>query len=84
MLGAGIGGLAYGFIEKTFPNMPTVPVLGKPGTVALAAYVLRGKVKFARDVGIAASVLAGYQLGKEGHILGDGIVPQVRGVAAQV
>lgn len=86
LIGSALGGLALGFIEKTFPNIPTIPVLGKKGTIALAAYFLGKRVPYSREIGIAAAVLAGHQLGKEGTISGDDdyVVPQVRGVAAQV
>lgn len=87
---AAIGGAAFGFIEKSFPNLPTIPMLGRAGTIAAAAYFLRGKLPaIAQDVGVAAAAIAGYQLGKEGKISGDDyvdgdIAPQVNGIAAQV
>ena len=91
MMGAGIGGAAFGFIEKTFPNMPTMPIIGRAGTVALAAYLLTrrggiGASGIVRDIGIAAAVIAGYQLGKTGKVAGDGDVmgDDVSGIAAQV
>jgi hypothetical protein len=77
LIGTGIGGLAYGFIEKMFPNMPTIPLLGKSGTVALAAYFFGGSHPIVKDVGIAAAAIAGYSLGKDGAISGYG------GLAAQ-
>lgn len=86
MVQGALGGAGYGLIEKMFPNLPTVPLLGKAGTVALACYFFRPKGILA-DVGFAAAVLAGYQLGKDGRISGDDddfVVPQVRGVASQV
>ena len=91
MIGAAIGGGALGFIEKTFPAIPTVPLLGKAGTIALVGYLCRnmGGVigSVARDVALAGAAIAGYELGKEGKISGDimGDIPsQVRGVASQV
>lgn len=87
MLGSAIGGAALGFIEKSFPNLPTVPLIGRKGTIALAAYVLHRRGTgggILRDVAIAAAVLAGYELGKDGRISGD-IADQVSGnIAAQV
>ena len=77
LIGTGIGGLAYGFIEKMFPTMPTIPLLGKSGTVALAAYFFGGSHPIIKDVGIAAAAIAGYSLGKDGAISGYG------GLAAQ-
>jgi hypothetical protein len=93
MFAAGLGGAALGFIEKQFPNLPSVPVLGRKGTIAIGAYLLskRGGMGggIMRDVAIAASVLAGYELGKTGQVTGDvmGDVmgdDDVSGLAAQV
>lgn len=83
LISAGIGGAGFGFLIKSFPSLPTIPILGKAGTVALLALVAGKRIPFARDIGIAAAAIAGYQLGTEGHVLGE-VVPQVRGVAAQV
>jgi hypothetical protein len=83
MINSAIGGAAFGFIEKAFPNMPTVPILGKAGTVALACFLFGKKIPFARDIGRSAATLAGYQLARDGHVLGE-VVPQVHGIAAQV
>jgi hypothetical protein len=91
VLSAGIGGAALGFIEKTFPNIPTVPVLGRAGTIALAAYFLSrrggtGMGGIARDVALAAASIAGYQLGKTGKVSGDEVLgdDELSGIAAQV
>lgn len=91
MLGAGIGGAVLGFIEKSFPTLPTVPIIGRAGTIALGAYFLsrRGGMggTILRDVALAASAVAGYQLGHTGKISGDvmgDVAPQVSGIAAQV
>jgi|WetSurMetagenome_2_1015567.scaffolds.fasta_scaffold10210_12 hypothetical protein len=87
---AAVGGAAFGFLEKSFPNLPTVPMLGRAGTIAVAAYFFRGKLPpIAQDIGIAAAAIAGYQLGRDGKVSGDewvegDIVPQVSGIAAQV
>jgi hypothetical protein len=76
MIGAGIGGAVFGYIESHFPNLPTLPVVGRAGTVAIACHFLRkqggmGHGVLVRDVGMAAAVIAGYQLGKTGKIAGD-------------
>jgi hypothetical protein len=86
LLGSAIGGAAYGWIEKSFPTLPTVPFVGRAGTVAIAGYFVSKQGiggQIVKDVTIAAAVIAGYQLGKTGHVSGD-IAPQVRGIAAQV
>jgi hypothetical protein len=88
MFGAGIGGAALGFIEKMFPNLPTVPVIGRAGTIALGAYLLskRGGMPIMRDVALAGAVIAGYQIGLTGKVSGDDGVSgdDVSGIAAQV
>ncbi len=76
MIGAGIGGAIFGYIENHFPTLPTLPVIGRAGTVAVACHFLRkqggmGHGQLVRDVGMAAAVIAGYQLGKTGKIAGD-------------
>lgn len=86
MFGMALGGAIVGFVEK-IPNLPTLPIIGRMGTIAVASYFI-AKNKgggVVRDVALASSVLAGYQLGTTGRILGD-VVPQVsgEGVAAQV
>src|SRR5271154_6314919 len=43
MTGAAVGGFLIGFIEKQFPTLPVLPVVGKKGAIALAAYVVAGK-----------------------------------------
>lgn len=78
MIGAGIGGYIFGFIETKFPNLPTLPVVGRAGTIAIACHFLRkqggfGHGTLVRDVGNAAAVIAGYQLGKTGKISGDDV-----------
>ena len=87
--GTALGGAALGFVEKQWPNAPTLPLLGRAGTIALAAYFFGGKSKpgLMRDIAIAGAVVAGYELGKTGKIAGDvdgEVTPQIGGLAAQV
>jgi len=81
-----IGGFLYGIIEKNFAaQLPTLPLIGRAGSIAIAAYLM-GKGRgggIIADVGKAAAVIAGYQFGTTGKINGL-IPPQVQGVAAQV
>lgn len=74
-IGVGIGGAAVGFVEKTWgANIPTVPILGRMGTVALGCWIARKQGfggNLVRDMGIAASAIAGYQLGLTGKISGE-------------
>lgn len=86
MFALGLGGAALGFLEKTFPSIPTFPVIGRKGTIALAAYYFSkgkgGGHSLLRDVAVAASSIAGYELGTTGRISGD--ADHNLGVAAQV
>src|SRR4029077_4004812 len=90
MMGAAVGGAIFGFIEKTFPTLPAIPLIGRSGTVAVTAYILQKKMgggSIVRDVGLAAAVIAGYELGKDGKISGDvdgQLADQVRGISSQV
>lgn len=87
MFGAAAGGFIVGYIEKTFPTLPTLPLIGRKGTIAIIGYMLADKGGtiggIARDAAVSASALAGYEFGREGRVTGD-IAPQVSGVAAQV
>lgn len=89
--GTALGGAALGFIEKQWPNAPTLPIIGRAGTIALAAYYFGGKQKpgLMRDIALSGAAVAGYELGKTGKIAGEDVLgdlaPQVGGaVAAQV
>lgn len=89
MLGIGLGGAAFGYIEKTFPTMPSLPLVGRSGTIALAAYFLskRGGMGggIVRDIAIAGAAISGYQLGKTGTISGDVMGDEgIDGLAAEV
>jgi hypothetical protein len=84
-----IGGAAFGFISKNFgAQLPTLPIIGRSGTIALGAYYLgKSKGGIMRDIAIAAAVIAGFEIGTTGKISGDdmsGIAPQVSGLASQV
>lgn len=86
MIGVALGGAIFGFIEKKYPTMPTLPVVGRAGTVAIVSYFLAKKGGFGhagivKDVGVAAAAIAGYQLGAVGKIAGDDDV--IHGVAAE-
>ncbi len=91
MIGAGIGGAVYGFVEKQWgAKIPTIPILGRAGTVAVVCYFARkqggmGKSALIRDLGMAAAVIAGYQLGSTGKISGEDVVgDDVDGLAQQI
>jgi hypothetical protein len=87
MMGGAIGGFAVGIIEKQFPNLPTLPVVGKKGAIALGIYFFnKGKAGILGDIGFAAACLAGYEFGTTGKVSGD-LARQVSGaggLASQV
>lgn len=76
-MGAILGGLALGLIEKAGIDLPTVPLLGKAGTLGAAAWAVGkwGKSRMASHAATGFLAIAAYELGKEGHISGmDGYV----------
>jgi hypothetical protein len=90
LMAAAVGGAVLGFVDKSFPTLPTIPILGRAGTIALAAWMLSGRGgigAIARDVALAAASVAGYELGKEGkvsgEIMGATLAPQVSGIISQ-
>jgi hypothetical protein len=50
--------------------MPTVPIIGKSGTIAIGCYFFGPKSGIVRDVGLAAAAIAGYSFGKSGVVSG--------------
>lgn len=58
-----------GFMDK----LPSIPVVGRKGTLAIAAWYFskHGGGKIARDVALIAAVLAGHELGTTGKVSGD-------------
>jgi len=84
IIAAGLGGAVLGFIDKNVPSLPTIPMLGRAGTITVIAYFLAGKGQLgaiARDVALAGAAVTGYELGVAGKITGEvmGPVPQVSG-----
>ena len=72
MQGMALGGLGVGFIEKHFGNqLPSLPMVGRKGAIALAVYFFKPKSPMLQDIGVAAACLAGYQFAKENKIDGD-------------
>lgn len=76
LMGLCVGGLALGYFDKsgtTFP-IPTIPVLGKAGTIAVIAHFFgKGKQGMVTDIRNAAAVVASYEFGKDGKVSGDGV-----------
>lgn len=52
-------------------QIPSLPMVGKSGTIAIAAYFFRGKHPIVKDVGVAAAAIAGYSFGKTGTVEGS-------------
>lgn len=70
-MGSAIGGFVYGFVEKQWgAQIPSLPVVGKSGAIALACHFLAPRHPIVRDVGIAAAAIAGYSFGKTGVVSG--------------
>lgn len=74
-MGIVAGAAAFGFLEKQafFASLPSLPMIGKSGTVGLAAYLVSngGKNKLADDICTAALVIAAHELTSTGSIIGD-------------
>lgn len=82
----GIAGAALGFVDKSGFAIPTIPLLGRAGTIAAGLYFFAPKGGMWADAMVAAIAIAGYELGSKGSISGD-VSPQVAvrgGLAAQV
>ena len=65
-----------GLLEKSglLASLPNIPLIGTKGTFALGAWAVHNFVgggEIVKDIAIAATALATYQLGKEGQITGD-------------
>lgn len=92
MAATAFGGFALGFINKSFPSLPTLPIIGRSGSIALMAWfaakhVGGGTSGLLRDVAMAGAAVAGFEMGTTGKVSGDidgDIAPQVSGIAAQV
>jgi hypothetical protein len=87
LMGLAIGGLVLGFLDKqgTTMQLPTIPVLGKAGTIAVVAHFLgKGKVGIVTDIRNAAAVVAAYEYGSTGKVAGDDDVSGRRSLAGHV
>lgn len=72
LMGMAMGGFALGFIDKSGTSIPTIPLLGRAGTIALAAHFIgKGKPGILTDVRNAAAAVAAYEMGSTGKIAGD-------------
>lgn len=73
MMGMVIGGFLLGYVDKNMTTMPTIPVLGKAGTIAVVGYIVakHGHIPIAMDVAKAAAAVAAYEYGSTGKVSGD-------------
>ena len=73
LMGMAIGGFALGFIDKSGTAIPTIPLLGRAGTIALAAHFIgKGRAGVLTDIRNAAAAVAAYEMGSTGKIAGEG------------
>jgi len=73
LMGMAMGGFALGFIDKQGTAIPTIPILGRAGTIALAAHFIgKGRPGLLTDVRNAAAAVAAYEMGNKGSVSGDG------------
>jgi hypothetical protein len=74
IMGAALTAGAIGLAEKSgmMDKLPSIPVIGRKGTLAVAAYfwAKNGGGKIARDVAVCAAVLSLYEYAKDGVISG--------------
>jgi len=74
LMGLIVGGFAIGYLDKPGAlgmNIPVIPVLGKAGTIAVAAHFFgKGKPGLATDIRNAAAVVASYEFGFKGSVSG--------------
>ena len=87
LMEAVVAGAALGYLDKNGTNIPTVPVLGRAGTLAVLCYFFRDKSPWiAGAVGPLAGIAA-YEMITKGSISGD-VASQgggvIGGVAAQM
>lgn len=68
-----IAAYVIGYLDKTGTAIPTVPVLGRAGTLAVGAHFLgKGKKGLVTSVRNAAAVIALYEMGSKGSVSGEG------------
>jgi hypothetical protein len=78
-----LAGYLLGMLDKSGTSFPTVPMLGRAGTLAVGLHFLGKGNKMMQEASLAAAAIAGYEMGGTGKISG-GPVPQISGVASQV
>lgn len=85
-MGIVAGAFAVGILEKQgiMSSLPTLPFVGRTGTIGIGAYLLSngGKNKLADEICTAALVIAAHELASTGSIVGaNGDSPDIGYVA---
>jgi hypothetical protein len=70
-----LAGLVLGYIDKSGTNVPTLPGIGRAGTLAIAAWFLRHQLPMAGNLAPGFAAIALYEWQREGKI--SGIAAQV-------
>ena len=71
MMNAALAGFIVAYIEKNYAaSLPSIPVIGDTGTIALLAYYFRSKHKMLPTIALVAAGLAAYQYETSGSITG--------------
>jgi len=72
-----LAGLVLGYINKNQPNFPTIPQLGRAGTLAAACWFFRKQHPILRKLAPGFAAIATYEWQMEGKIAGlDGVALQ--------
>ena len=68
-----LAGAAFGLLERVTANLdlPEIPLLGRKGIVALAAYFLRRQHPLIAKAARAGVIISSYELVSEGKITGE-------------
>lgn len=73
-----VAGYVLGQLDKgTFGTLPTIPMLGRAGTIAVGAWYFGKGNKYAKLAAIAASAIAGYEYGSTGKVVGSNVPKQL-------
>ncbi len=81
-----LAGAALGFLDKVAKDKgwPTMPVIGRTGTIGLAAYFMRKHSPYLGKIARAGFTVAGYQYLRSGTVEGDDDMRTIGGMFATV
>lgn len=75
LMGVVVGAGIVGVLKKSgmMSQIPSIPVVGRIGAIAIAAHfwAQNGGGQLARDISLAAASIAAFQFGSEGEITGE-------------